>query len=391
MKTNTTFKLNVVVPAVADWIPAAGTFANISTNTLYDVRPSGWPTSDIAGPFANWAGGVYAQDFSSLGAYVMHGSGHLTPNTSPFWSGVWCFDLDTRAWVGRNIPAAPLYDARDYNTYGECTESPVVGHLTTPHTYDGLSYQSTANGGSSQGSMLTCFFPGTAFQRCAHVYDLSSLTAPPARVVDSIATGGGSSNYPMSATDEARGGVWLLAYDGIGPLQFIKFSDWSVTQHAGIEYGTYANNSLVYVPAPWDCLIGMGNAGSGGVEFGIYVCPIVANVPQGFTRVYPSGTPPSDGRCGGQWSTLLQKVVSYQAGGSYTVHKLTLPAPGSLVAGAWGWSSETLTGASGATPSNCPAATNGAWGRFIEVPTVQSFIWCDGVTQPTQAWRLTGM
>lgn len=369
-----------VLPA---WVPPAGTFTNISTNTMVDVRPTGWPESDSAGPFANWSGGVYANDFSTLGAYVVHGSGHLTPGT-PTWAGVWCFDLDTLKWVGRNVPAQPLLESNIYDSVGESTIAATAGHPYPPHTYDGLVYQPATRGGGSNGALLRVSSAGNSFGTPIHQFDLSSTTAPPKRVLDAV----GGTSYPAAAADLGRNGLWYLDYNGNGPLKFVSFTDWSVKKHPGVEYNQYGNHNLIYLPAPFDCLVGIGSSDTRGASFGVYVCPIVKGAPQGFTRVTTSGIPPSDTRCGGQWSMLLQCIVSYQAGGSPVVHKL-LPPSGALTTGTWAWTTETLVGQNGVTPAK--GMGNGAWSRFVEVPAARCFIWCDSVNGPVQAWRLAGM
>ena len=377
------------------WRPDAGTFANISLNTLDSVKPSGWPSNDIGGPFANWSGGVYAEQFSALGALAIHGSGHLS-NGMPLWAGNWLFDLSTQLWVGRNVPAAPLLEGGATNAYGESTVTETLGHTYPPHTYDGLVYQPPASGGGSSGAMVRVFYAGSGGNNTIHKFDMSSVSNPPSRVIDNLTMNGASSSYPATAIDTDRGGFWLLTANGVGPLKFVHFSDWSVSTYSGIEYGTYGDNSLIYIPAPFDCLVGMGRANAENTQFDVYVCPIVAGVPQGFTKATTTGTPPSDGRSGGVWSKILSCVVAYEAGGSYNVHRLT-PPTGSLTAGTWAWTHESLTGVSGATPSqainpnNALPFNNGGWSRFIEVPKARCFVWCEGLTQPVQAWRLAGM
>ena len=384
------FSINVVAPVTGlpSWVPSAGTFANISLNTVAAVRPTGWPTSEPAGPFANWSGGVFASGFGARGADVVHGSGHLAAGT-PVWAGVWCFDLESRLWVGRNVPAAPLLENAAYNAFGESTNGATVGHPYPPHTYDGLIYQSPALGGPSPaGALLRVSSAGSPFGTPIHQFNLNSATSAPARVVNSM----GGTSYPAAALDEGRGGLWYLSANGNGPLKFVNLSTWAVTTIAGVDYNEYGNHSLIYLPAPYDCLLGMGSSGSGGVNLGMYVSRIVAGVPQAFVQVAFSGTPPADRRCGGVWSTLLSKVVSYQAAGSTTVHKCTPPGTGAaLTSGTWAWSSETLSGVAGATPSRNTTTDNGSWGRFIEAPDLRCFIWCDSVTGPVQAWRLMGM
>lgn len=375
------------------WLPAVGSFADIGTSTLNAVKPSGWPTSESSGPFMNWSGGAWAPDFGAQGGYVVHGSGHLTVGT-PIWAGVWVWDVATTTWVGRNVPAAPLLEPTPgtppsgYNSYFESTDAPTSGHPYVPHTYDGLIYRSAANSGGADGALVRTFYAGSTGvdANAVHEFDLSSATAPPTRRSNGITMGGSSGSYPSAALDEARGGYWLMTYNGAGPLKFVPFSTFSPTNYAGVEFNAYGDQSLIYVP-PRDCLVAMGRDGSGGVDLSLRVCPIVSGTPQGWTLVTQSGTPPADKRCGGVWSTMLGKIVCYEADGSYTVHKLTVPAD--LTSGTWVWSSETLTGAAGATPSANPTEANGAWGRFVEAPELGCFLWCDSISDAMQAWRLT--
>lgn len=380
--------------ALPAWVPTEGTFANISLNTLNDVRPTGWPTSgDVAGPFANFSGGVRAEDFSSLGAYVVHASGHLTPATTPQWAGVWCFDLDTRQWVGRNVPGAPLPagtgalpdETYEFNQYAESTNSATLGHTSVPHTYDGLVYRRASQGGGASGDLIRVCFGGVT--NVVHKFDLSSPTSPATRIIDSI----GGTSYPQTARDDGRNGFWYLAGNGNGPLKFVSFTDWSITTHS-VSFNEYGDYTLIYVPAPNECLVSIGRNGSGGPNMAVYVSPFASGVPQPFVKVLTltsSDERPLDTRAGGVWSTLLNCIVSYGATGSYKVHKFTPPA-GSLT-DPWTLSFETLTGVGGATPGRSASSDGGAFGRFIEFPAARCFIWCDSVTGPVQAWRLTGM
>lgn len=372
------------------WTPSQGTFSNISLNTLASVLPVDWDAGEPGGPFKNWSGGIYASDFSTLGAYVVHGGGHGGAPTVKDWAGAWCFDLDTLLWAGRNVPANPLTeDTANYNAYGESILSATLGHTYPPHTYNGLIYQSTAHGGGTKGSLIRNFFAGSTYNNAVHQFDLSSTVNPPTRKVDAmqISTQTGST-YPMAAIDEGRGGYWVMNGGGFGPVRFVKFSDWSVsTAYSGVEYDGGANQTLVYCPPPYDCLVGFGKNGPTPL---VYVSTFVGDVPQPMVHVTTSGTEPSDPRAGGNWSTLLQCIVAYESAGSFNVHKLTPPV-GSLTAGTWVWSHETLAGVSGATPCRNATEDNGAWGRMIEVPSAKCFIWCDSVLGNVQAWRLTGM
>lgn len=380
------------------WVPAAGTFANVGTSTLYAARPTGWPTSESAGPYGNWSGAVWAPDFGAQGGYVLHGSGHL-PAGNPTWAGVWVWDVATATWMGRNVPANALVEPvalAGYNGYFESTDTATLGHTYPPHTYDGLVYQSAANGGGSDGSLIRNFYAGSGITnaRAIHSFDLSSATAAPTRRVDDVTMAGASSSYPMAALDEARGGYWLLTYNGQGPLKFVSFADWSITNYSGKEFNDYGDQHLIYLPPPYDAIVSMGRTDAGAINQSLRVSQITSDIPGSFISRTPSGTAPvvtGSAKAGGVWSTLLSCIVQYTGRGGYTVHKLTPPAPGSLTSGTWTWDSETLTGAGGATPANRGSDDSGSYSRFVEAPEFNCFLWSDGINNIMQAWRLTGM
>jgi hypothetical protein len=372
--------------------PAPGTFANVSLNTLQSVAPASWPSGDSGGPFANWTGAVLATDYSTRGALVNHGSGHLSEGT-PLWAGVNIFDFDTSMWVMSNVPSQPIIQRYpEINAYvdlhGESLVAATLGHTTPPHTYDGVIYR-RASGGKPKGSMLRLSFAGASYTQSAHEFDIASATAPAVRVIDTLP---GGNSYPMSAVNEAGTGFWYLTGNGTGPMAFYDFATFSKTVITGADFNEYGNYSMTLIPGARSCLVATGNSGAGGVDFGVYVCPLVSGVPSVWTKITPTGTPPSDKRCGSVWSTILNCLVSYEAAGSYKVHRLTPPATGSLTTGTWAWTSETLTGVGGISPARTTSpADNGSWSRFIEAPTIGCFIWVDSVAGPVQAWTLQGM
>jgi hypothetical protein len=405
--SSNTFAVSVrsnIPAAVPAWVPAPGKFANLGTSTLKSVTPAGWPTDDAGGPFELWSGGIYASDFSSLGAYVVHGAGHQNPGRELF-SGVWAYDLDDLTWKGRNVPKPTLIEPvpgdGTYNSFGESNLPANAGHTYPSHTYDGLVYQAASNGGGAKGSLIRVGL--AAWNRAVHRFDLLSPTNPPTRV---LADSDVANGYAQSCVDSTRNCMWTLSGSGAGPLNKITFPNFTKTGF-GTGFSSYGDNSLIYLPPPYDCLVSMGKSGDGniGQYLGVWVSRIVSNIPQPWVFVPSvSGTPkgpgtlntpvdgPNDPRCGGVWSTILNCIVSYQAAGSYKVHKLIPPAnPANVTTDPWQWQSETLTGVSGATPSNHGHTPQGAWSRFIEVPKARCFIWCDSINQVPQAWRLAGM
>jgi hypothetical protein len=198
----------------------------------------------------------------------------------------------------------------------------------------------------------------------------------------------------MAAADAYRRGDWCIPNNGNSPLCFVSWDTNVVTQHV-VGYNEYGDHSMQYIPAPWDCLV------SGGHDGKRFVCPIVNNVPQGFTEIFPTGTYPADDRAGGVWDGIDDSIVAYEEGRSTTVHRLRPPAPGGSLTTGWAWETVTLTAIGGVEPSNpgintnngFPYVTNGAWSKMQPVrisSNVQVWAWCDAINSYMQAWRLTG-
>lgn len=384
-----------IEPGLPSWVPAQGTFANISLNTISQITPAGWPTGnslEIAGPFRNWCGGAYIPEFSPLGGYAVHGSGHLSAG-SVLATGVFVFNLSTRLWEHVCNSSRNMRESVDStNQYSEFDD----GSPYPPHTYDGLVPLPTSLGGGPRGSLVRFFHAGGSGLNAVHAFNLNSATLGITRVIDNISMSGASFNYPMACFDSKRNGYWVLNYNGAGGLKFVNPVGWGVTAYAS-GYSTYGDNALIYIPDPYDCLVGCGRtSGSGG--FAVFVAPLAGGGTPSFTQVSPSGTAPPDiassgGKYGGHWSTLLQQLVSYTSNGGYTVYKLRPPVPPAPVNGSgWAWTSETLTGVGGATPETAELSNGaGPYSRFIEVPAIKCFIWADRMGGPVQAWRLTGM
>ena len=366
------------------WRPAPGTFANISLNTLASVQAN----SENAGPFANWSGAIYAPDFSTYGAFVTHGSGHLAVG-QPLYMGACVFDLDTRMWVMRNMPSSAHTEGEGVNAYGEYGD----GTTYPPHTYDGLQYVSPANGGGANGSLLRFFYAGASTMsnsNAVHRFDLSQASLGITRVIDNLAMSGSwKANHPTSAWDASRSCWWVGTAIGY-PIKRVAASSYAVTNYSGGP-NTNGDGTLIYLP-DHDALLHIGVGASSGV-WGYHVAQIPASgTTLNFTDVVGkvSGAPPADMRCGGAWVAPLGTIVSYEAAGSARVHKLTPPPVGQLLTGSWQWSSETLTGVGGATPAS-NVYNNGSWSRMVYAEKAGCMIWADSLTGPVQAWRLTGL
>lgn len=411
-----------VLPPVAlpAWRTAItpGKFADISLNTLATAndRPVGWPTNEAAGPFANWSGRVRLEDFGALGGYGTQGSGHLQTG-QPLWAGNWIFDVATREWGGANVPNAvmpePPYSpgpppTLDYIEvqYYQSTDPSTLNHLYPGHSYGGLLEQPASEGGGQKGSLVRAFVGGGIAKNAVYKYDVADPHAPPARVVDTVPFWSESAGtYPMTARDTARAGFWVAGNNGHGPLTFVKFSDWSQLPYPDVGFNISGGHNLVYVPAPYDCLVAFG-PGLSNFAMEVRVSKILAGIPQPWVLVTQAGTPPvGQAECsmGGDWCPPLACIVGYEGGHgtavSHQVHKLIPPAPANATSGVWTWTPQAVVGMTGQDPSNqgmnpnsgFPMQNNGSWGSFKYFASVNCFIWCNGVSAPVQAFVLQGM
>lgn len=360
---------------------APGHFANISTNTPTDVRPAGWPTGDVGGPTQTWIGGTLLPEYSTLGAYATHGSGHQSNDTDPEWAGVLVFDYSTLAFTLANAPPAPMKTGLQYyNPYGENIESgATAGYTKTPHTYTSIITRGSADGGGAKGSVLRVGFmwgvtnPGS--HEPIHQFDLSP-TGKPVRLADDVATSGG---YLTAASGVYAGksGFWLLNYYG-SSLHFYPWNNLaSPISFPSVAFNIDANAVMRYIPE-LNCLVAMGEL-SGNVV--VFVSKIVSGTPQPFTQVTTSGTTPNNTGCGFTWWPSRGGLYSYEGGGSFKIHKLTLSAD--LSSGSW--ANETMVGDGGAVPA-ASDANRGSWGRMAYNPATDCLGWVDGSNNKFQAW-----
>lgn len=369
------------------------TFKNISLNTLASAKPSTWSGSigNANGPFSNWSGGIYADDHGKYGAYVTIGSGHLSPGAM-IVAGAFLFDAETQLW---SMKSGPEYDILELvtplNTYGESTEQATLGHPTTPHTYGGIVYQPEASGGGVGGSALRNYFAGSDYGtvQCTHKFNFTGQFDVPQRVINHIPT---ANSYPATAQDRQRNGYWIVSQNLAGSICFVSYPNYEVSQFSNVDISVYGGNCITYIPAPYDCLVAIGNIGSSpNLQFAMHVSRIVGGTPQRWQRVTLAGSlETSNGGHGGVWSEILNCIVRYNGGGSNQVARITPPPPADILTQDWTFEYETLTGVDGAVPSFVHI-NNGTWNRFVESKQLRTFLWCGGVGQPVQSWRLRGM
>ncbi len=194
-------------PELPYTLPASGAAVAISVdggNDALDVRPSAWGDADWDySTFGSFGGGAFIPKYSSVGAYVVAGSGG---HNHPDHHGAVVFDFSTGMWSRHdNANGVALKTTTPYSyTTAESNGAPwyeVTGSAVPlpSHLYATMAYDPTGEKGSvilvTRGSLGV----SSAYSGCAHRIDLDSFEW--ARV------GTGQAGRPSTETEEADA-VW---------------------------------------------------------------------------------------------------------------------------------------------------------------------------------------
>ncbi len=360
-------------PDPIDWLPASGEVKAVSLNTLASQDPEDDPLvnpnypSDApwravegqTGVMDDWNGGIWAPDYSALGALVVFGGGH----NGYFGNEVYAWDASTRLWDCIVEPTWPWADPRDY-VEGELQ----TGEPMSVHTYDMVQYIPPSAGGGNKGSFGLLIHSsnhelGGDYTGRAHRCDLDARAW--SRWSTNKLTGvdgpyQGTTCYdtlrdqyyyfsqdfaPMAVLSSAR--AWSLKSNGVGPYELGSACGYDETGDLVVIYDDFTGD-----------LAGIDPALSTGAE----------------TALTMSGTaPPGAGR--------LEYVLEQDAFYYWTVseplkiYKLTPPAgnKAARLAGTWAWSSQTLSYASG-TPSIPTSSSVSAYSRWRYAPSLRCFV-----------------
>jgi hypothetical protein len=87
-----------------------------------------------------------------------------------------------------------------------------------------------------------------------------------------------------------------------------------------------------------------------------------------------------------EWCTPLACFVGCPGRRADYVFKLLPPASSPFTA-EWRWVTEAIAGV---PPAGRDQGVQMTYNRFRFAPSIRSFLWCDNVREPMQAWRLHG-
>lgn len=403
-------------------VPSAGQRANISLNDAssvdYDLAISGagpydewWNGYGAYRSFVNmvgaWNGGIYAPDYSTAGGVVVFGGGHGGNQ------GMFCyvFNLATRQWaqIGapRNLPASAAwsgFDVAEPNFYNAATDLRDADWYDydyngsrislTDHTYNGVLYVSTAEGGGPDGSIMLITAPLTQEPSLGAKWSPRLLSLTDGTITRALSAAPNISavtNLINGVKDTSRNRLWYFG-QGSSTARYIDlssgppytFSAHTLRDETNATYTAFTEKRTLEYAEGADAIVMFSAPTSLTTDatVSLVVFDMSTGVPVKLNITPPTYTL----KHGGQWVAAAwcppeQAFYLYEGMGD-TFCTVLRPSSLDFSTCTWAWSQESF---SGPTPParNTPvgAASSDAWGafrRFVWDGGTGCFVWHDG-------------
>lgn len=365
------------------WVPAPGTFANISLNYPSNVDPcptgtcaySG--TEKQAGVFVDWTSGAFAPELGASGSYVCWGGGHKA------YAGneVYRFDIETRTWSRMGTPSPYSDDPGNIGSDGAFPD----GKPAAPHTYHTLGIRSSSNGGGSMGSLIQATLPGCDANgngRTGGWWQFNFSTGNWSRFIDSSGISAGTLSF-KTMVQEPGSHFWWFGGGLVTQIARVTQTGAITKYNVSVNTGNYFSGGVIggtriaalngdFGSGTQLRLINLAAVEAGGGDSTVWRIPTVSGTPAG-------------GDCGLTWCPDLRRFASIN--GSSPTQIRWLSPPSDPWNGTWTWSTETVAAAAG---SSARTVINGTHGRFVWCPAIRSFLWATGASNPMQAYRPAG-
>lgn len=381
MAQSNAFSVTVQTGGLPAWVPSPGTFANVSTNRPQDVNPcpasncaySG--TSGLNSAFECWTSGAFAPELGSLGSYVCWGGGHRGGSGN----NVFRYDLATRLWSSMGTPS-PYSDA-SVDSNGALPD----GKPAAPHTYHTLGIRSVAGGGGANGSLISATLPACDINgngRFARWWQFNFATATWSHFIDSSGIPAGALTQKCMV-QEPTGNMWWF---GGGDVNIRR-----VTQAGAITgYGVNINSDAYIVGGviPGTRILALHGI-LGSTQTRLYNLPNIEAGQTGGTAsktISPSGTAgPGAGSL--EWVPEVGGFANIVYNSPNTIRWLKPSNVNDPWNSSWAWTSESFSGAGGASANS---TINEAHGRLKWVPAVKCLLWAANASNYMQAYRPAG-
>lgn len=367
---------------LSSWIPAPGTFADVSLNRPSDVNPcpgggcaySG--TEGQSGVFEDWTSGVFAPELGALGSYVCWGGGHKG------YAGneVYRWDVESRLWMRMGNPSSFSDAPGNIAADGSFPD----GKPAAPHTYHTLGIRDSVYGGGPNGSLIQATLPACDANgngRSGAWWQFNFATATWSKFVDSSGVSAGTLGF-KTMIQEPNGHCWWFGGGYLSNIARITQSGAISKYNVSVNSGNYFSGGIVspriavlngeFGRGTELRLINLAAVEAGGSDANVWKSPNVTGTPAG-------------GAHGLRWCPELGRFAAMDGASPTKIYWL-VPPPDPWT-GTWTWLAETMAASGGAVPRTL---VNGSHGRFVWCPTIRCFLWATAARLPMQAYRPRG-
>lgn len=407
------------------WMPTKGQITNINQNSATEIEidggipaPMKWYNGFYGGnSFSGmrfWNGAVWAEGYSTDGALALFGGGH-GDNIGCF---SYLFDVTARRWkqVGaeRNLPAEDMWSGgHPYGSVPDMRDPVWLDYdyqgsriIILGHQYATVSYLAPDEGGAPvTGSLLIPASEGDQTASKVQAWGAWTFSLTDGLMQRSRAGEPGpgiSSGSVIAVKDTVNRKQW---YPVQGSSQ-VHYHDLDAplprpleTTNVQVEPGAPNDGYMIVYDATWlfvpEAKAALIFQGTGQVDSGLAVylvdfasgTPTMAAVDIPFLPAGEGGFSHGALNVGAAWDSKRTRVVLYEGFGDAFTHVLT-PSSTDFRTSTWTWSRESYGGREPANGQGAVAAADskqGAWGRWRYVPTLDVFLWTDGMGAVAEA------
>lgn len=377
--------------ALPSWVPAAGTWAQVSLNTVNaaikgDFPPRFLSSRSISAKCENYSGAIWNPYLGTLGAWVFWGGGH---SATDLGNEIYIWSADTQLWsrvtdptYPGSVAVSPNWVSGDVNsaydeplrTYGELT----AGVPAASHSRWNPCILPPGNGIGASGAFAVPFqsafhIGGNTQSAQAHIYDFAAGTWSRKGNVDNTQIGG------WTSCADTNGNLWRACHPGSpGNSRLQKLpaggATWEIYNPSGWASLINRDGPLCYIPG--SNLIAAWRLVSGALR--LYLVD-AASPSSAVVTATLSGTAPSVPAAGGYgvpvpamgmtWCEPLGAICGFLEGSKQV---WALRRPTNPLTGTWAWTQ--LTASNSPTPFTASAGDPELYNRFQYAPALRSFV-----------------
>jgi hypothetical protein len=361
-------KILILIAAALSWSAVylvnmpVNTWLQIPNSQLSSVAPSAaqYPNiqgvEGVSGVIDDWCGGILDSKRNRL---IVWGGGH----NGYYGNEVYAFDVGTQQWARLTNPTAnPTM----------CTDGYSDGTPSSKHTYGTNVYIAQADRMFNCGGCNACPAGGCGAKK-TFTFDFASLTW---HNMSPSGTGPGTCCNDFAAYDTLNKKVyyWDASAWACGTSTYGLYA-YDYTANSWLKVNSDMVNGSSIVDPKRHLLFNIGAGPSGSTNYvTAYTLGTTPPVRQVWTTTGGDAFI-TQGAIGLAYDPVVDKYVGWKGGAVYALDP---------VSKAW-----TSYNPAGGPPGNVNGVTNGVWGRWQYVPSVNAYITVVSVTGNVYAYKLT--